>query len=98
MIELKRWWASRETRTGRTPAKPVQAHEPQTADAKIATGPEKLTWAGIKVSLIELKSCEFLRKLARAGIKVSLIELKSCELLQKLARPEFKWAEFGRAL
>ena len=37
-------------------------------------------------------------KLARAGIKVSLIELKSCELLQKLARPEFKWAEFGRAL
>ena len=48
--------------------------------------------------MIELKSCEFLRKLARAGIKVSLIELKGCEFLRKLARPEFKWAEFEMAL
>ena len=46
---------------------------------------EKLARAGIKVSLIELKSCEFLRKLARAGIKVSLIELKGCEFPRKLA-------------
>ena len=42
-------------RGGRTTPAPASG-APQTADAEIATGPEKLTWAGIKVRLIELKS------------------------------------------
>ena len=47
--------------------KPLQPHEQP--DAKIARGPQKLTRAGIKVSLIELTSCEFPGKLARPELK-----------------------------
>ena len=74
-----RTWFALARQTGRAPPpsrivickaqveKPLQPHEQP--DAKIATGPQKLTWAGIKVSLVELTSCEFPGKLARPELK-----------------------------
>ncbi len=58
----------------------------------------KLTLAGIKINLIELRSCDLFQELTLAGIKISLIELRSCELRQKLALPELKKAELRVAL
>ena len=49
---------------------------PTTADIGIRAFGKNLERAGIKIGLIELKSCEFRGKLARARIKVRLIELK----------------------
>ena len=55
----------------------------RTYSAGLNSGPKlirefgkNLERAGIKIGLIELRSCEFRGKLARAGIKIGLIELK----------------------
>ena len=37
----------------------------------VANLPKKLTLAGIKISLIELRSCELFQELALAGIKAN---------------------------
>ena len=43
----------------------------------VATLRKKLALAGIKINLIELRSCEFREKLTLAGIKINLMELRS---------------------